>query len=120
MYCASGSLRPEPKHRAGQVWQSLSKAEKQFYRSSQVSQEQRRAVLRVLILPRVLHNAGTWPKLSREEIADLSRPIVRVLRLIGGYEYKYGVPLVPDHEVYSKMGFDSVESLVAEARLRAQ
>ena len=68
MYSASGSLRPETKHRAGQVWQSLSKAEIQFYRSGQTSPKKRMAVLRVLILSRVLHNAGTWPRLTKEEI----------------------------------------------------
>ena len=92
-----------------------------IFRSDAIPRRKRIEVLKTLVLSKVLYNSGTWPVLHPLDVAELSKPIVRVLRLIGRYEYVPGCEtqiFISDREVFKAMQFPPVEVLVATSRLR--
>ena len=92
-----------------------------IFRSDAIPRRKRIEVLKTLVLSKVLYNSGTWPSLHPLDVAELSKPIVRVLRLIGRYEYVPGCEtqnFISDREVFKAMQFPPVEVFVAASRLR--
>ena len=77
---STGSFGPEAANRAGDLWANLRKSEKRVYRCAQVPVAKRVSVPVLLVVSRVLYQAGTWTHISKSEESILLRPIVRIVK----------------------------------------
>lgn len=115
---ADGRFAPEAKNRAKDLWRTLAKEQRSFFRNVAVPQQKRLQVLRAIILSKVMYGAGTWSTITDEHCRVLQRPVLQALRAIGGYSYRPQAQMLSDEEVMQALSFPSIQALVMCARAR--
>ena len=113
-----GGMESELRTRAGMAWTTFRQLQKTLLCNRKYLQKTRLRLLETLVFTKLFYAAGSWPPLSRRQLAIVKKAYVLMTRLVTRTHYKGVAPGVTDEKVLALAGFMDVQSRLTQERLR--